>query len=278
MDIATVIKLIKVKDVEGFNKLIESDSSLVKISKKIDNLKDQLETLEGVDYDHKLDEIVDYVSEYIEQKKYLVREKIDIDYMLIRAVRDGDIKLCEFLVGISADINFKHFDVSDAGAIYYYEYSALTEAIERGNYEICEFLIKIGANINEIYKNNYYDDDDYNDDNYGRMRNEFYTPLIYAIMKKDKEISELLITSGANLTIRNHENKTPFMYAIQNKNLEISNILIKYGAYKTMTEKDYKTILSNGWKDLIKQIILQSRKDAFERRKHFLKIREPYNY
>ena len=102
--------------------------------------------------------------------------------------------LVEYFISKKANINYQ----SDNG-------TALSAAVVKHNLEIAQMLLLNNANpdipdINGV------------------------TPLIHAIIFRDKSMINLLISHKADISKPDHEGKTPFEYALTTGNQEIINL------------------------------------------------------
>jgi len=89
---------------------------------------------------------------------------------------------------------------------------ALLDAISRDEHLTAKRLIKAGAPLN------------YQD------RKDHWTPLIYAIYYENGDIAEYLIKAGADVNVRDIQNRTPLMFAAKTGDLTILKMLIDNNA------------------------------------------------
>jgi hypothetical protein len=81
--------------------------------------------------------------------------------------------------------------------------------------------------------------------NHDNKRTVYNTILAYVVGIEWEEITELLLTSGANTEIINYKGNTPLLRSIKNNNMSINNLelLLKFGANVNMVDFDNKTVL-----------------------------------
>jgi hypothetical protein len=174
--------------------------------------------------------------------------------------------MCEFLLENGIDVNAKDCDNN----------TALSYA---KNEDLVELLIKYGADVN-------------NKDKYGMTR------LMKAAREGEKKICELLIKNSADVNATNIDGYTALTFALmdikidkidlyefllklrpygkKNEKIEICELLIEHGGHRKLSEKDYELIQTNGLNYLFEKILIQSRRDAFDRRKHILFYRNKF--
>jgi uncharacterized protein len=119
-----------------------------------------------------------------------------MDGLLLKAVKDNDIKGTEQLIISGVDVNARDTLLNK---------TPLHAASYKGHKEIAELLIARGADINARDSNG-------------------WTPLHEA---SSKEIAELLISFGAEVNARDNYNRTPLSGATT---AELKVLLRKHGA------------------------------------------------
>lgn len=144
---------------------------------------------------------------------------------LMAASSFGDIKIVKLLIQNGADIN-----IDNEG------YTALFEAVRAGNYNIVYFLISLNADINSI------------------EYSSGFSILMSASQEGYLKIVKLLIDKGANIHLRDKNNKNALDYAIkaynQYKSVEDLEWINNYNFNKRLIEYDeIICILKNRLKD-----------------------------
>jgi ankyrin repeat protein len=91
-------------------------------------------------------------------------------------------------------------------------YFSLNRAIADNDIRIVRLVVKMGFNVNS------------------RSGLTSWTPLHFAAANGNKEISELLISGGANLNTKDKDGNTPLEYALTMKHKEVARLLIDRGA------------------------------------------------
>lgn len=109
----------------------------------------------------------------------------------------------------------------------------LLQAVEKNDVERAKLCIKLGANVNAKV---YYDYINYQ----GRNAKDCYTILTYAVGNNCKDITKLLIESGADINLKDDEGNTALMYAAFNGYRDIAESLINAGA-----DMNAKILLNN---------------------------------
>ncbi len=69
------------------------------------------------------------------------------------------------------------------------------------------------------------------------------TPLVYAVLKNNKQLVDLLLRQGANPNIAGKDGITPLMYAVLKSKEELADLLLQHGANLNITDKDGVTPL-----------------------------------
>lgn len=87
----------------------------------------------------------------------------------------------------------------------------LFKACEQGNIETVKNLIDLGVNVNAVYEK------------------VGWTPLMISIIKKNFDIVDLLIKSGADIHFTDDKGNSPFILACLSKNISLITTLIKLG-------------------------------------------------
>ena len=91
---------------------------------------------------------------------------------------------------------------------------SLHEAVTMKNADRVEALLQQGADINEL----------------GRSWYGYGSPLHLAVRDGHQEIAQLLIDSGADVDVRDHNDYTPLHNAAWNGNLDMVKFLVDAGA------------------------------------------------
>ncbi len=135
--------------------------------------------------------------------------------MLLRGVRDGDIKLVQEALDKGANI-----DAQDP----HEGWSALMIAIDENKESIAKLLLDKGAKVNLQPSGN-------------------NSALSLAAMNNNTDITNLLLDKGANINIISRYGFTPLMTAVLNDNLEVARLLIDRGAslYLVNEKRENKT-------------------------------------
>jgi len=136
----------------------------------------------------------------------LSKDEGQANKMLLKAVKNFDVKKVEEALSAGADINAKNV----------YGRTALHIASYHDRKDIAELLIKYGADVNA-------------------KDNDGWTALIYASIYNSKDITKLLIKYGADLNAKDNKGETALMKAssmwTSNKgHKEIAELLINAGA------------------------------------------------
>jgi uncharacterized protein len=100
-------------------------------------------------------------------------------------------------------------------------HTPLILATYRVNIEVAKFLIEKCKNINE--------------------KTDMGTALMAAVVKENKELTELLLLRGADPNLSDNTGLTALMYAAQFKNADLVNMLLKYKADPKIKNQDGKT-------------------------------------
>lgn len=130
----------------------------------------------------------------------------DGDTVLMKAAKLSDVKILKELVSYGAYIN----------NVNIYGENTLMNAVKGGKYENVVFLVNNGVNLNQKEKNiKSFNGHKLESQEKGRIvsADQMYkwrgdTPLMVAVRNKDKNIAEVLISHGADKTLKNGEGKT----------------------------------------------------------------------
>jgi len=162
----------------------------------------------------------------------------ELQKVLFRAAREGNINILKLAIGAGADINSKdsrnwtplmetinYISFSDnfAAARYLIEngadiencdgnkWNALMVAIEKGHDELVSILIeKSPASVNQR-----------------DVRG--YSPLRIAVYERRYEIIRRLVVAGADADLEDHKLDTPLLFAVRNRDFESVRILVEQG-------------------------------------------------
>jgi len=96
--------------------------------------------------------------------------------------------------------------------------SLLRETLEKCDEAVCKQLLAKGANVNA-------------------KDEEGCTPLIWAVLAKNREVVAVLLGHGANVNSKNNQGETPIYWAAMSGDIEIANLLLEKGA--NVNEKDH---------------------------------------
>ncbi len=127
---------------------------------------------------------------------------------------------------LSSMMNLLEHDKDLANAYSSDGFTPLHLAAFFGHMDAARFLVERRANINAIAKNS--------------MK---VTPLHSAVAHNQIEISELLISNGADVNAKQEHNFTPLHGAAQNGNVPLTNLLLRHGAKADVRTSDGKTPL-----------------------------------
>ena len=177
------------------------------------------------------------LTQDIKQLKLALSEisKDDIDFpiksrqstTLYTAIQDGNIEIVNLLIQAGADINFG-FNIENG-------WNSILKAVIARRYDIIELLMKnqamVGihfyafqgnvAKIEELLLENLQSVD---------VINTGLTPLCFAVIGESLESINLLLQKNANINIYTSNYGTPLAIAIRRKNTDIINFLIDSGA------------------------------------------------
>ena len=142
---------------------------------------------------------------------------------LIYAAKNGHTEICKLLIDKGADVNI----------MTGYNQTALIFAIIEDYKEIYELLIENGANINiESYGGGFSESlvKETDDFRITYMGTSDLTPLIFAILKRNKELCAYLISKGADTNFEGEYNFKPLIIASIYGYTDICKLLIENGA------------------------------------------------
>jgi ankyrin repeat protein len=179
---------------------------------------------------------------HVEVVKLLLHHGADVNIFshnkpLHYAAMNGHIEVAQILIAHGADINAKGTDEytplgtavsnlqvdmveyllskgADVNARAIYGCSPLHTAVSKRNIELARLLSEHGANTN--FKCN------------GR------TALIDSVLNDDAEMTEMLLSFGANVNAKDDYENTPLYISCQRNNVEIGGILLANGADPTI--------------------------------------------
>jgi len=187
------------------------------------------QNIESADIDYYLPEKDEYklhlaiVKEFNSEIDDLLKGKIDINYPAIDGVTPLQLaaeyskkEIVEKLIEHNADINLKDK----------YGRSVLHYAVKGNNVDIIDYFLKKGLNINEP-------------DNEGFLPIHFAAK--YASPGSGKSTIEFLLENGANVNAVTNQGNTPLFLAIDGYHTWKAKILIKNGADITIKNKENKT-------------------------------------
>lgn len=171
---------------------------------------------------------------------------------LSHACQTNNIEVVELLLQSGADVNTKDKDFS---------YTPLMFATINGNLDIIKLLIEHGADVNIC--------DQYNEtalilstkhgyehivrflfqhnaDINTQSKRDGQTALFHLIRRNNDystETIEMFLQGGADVNIKDMEDKTPIFYVVKSGNLELFNLLLKYGADINVVSQGNKNLL-----------------------------------
>jgi ankyrin repeat protein len=160
---------------------------------------------------------------------YSDSHRVDISYLLLSAVQNGNLEIAEILVSHGADAN----------AMGYYGRSPLHLAASSGNVEMAKLLVSKGANINTKGENG-------------------APPLLTTIVlmsragfsergcrerEKLKAVAVFLISKGADVNAVNKNDETALHFAAMAHDRELVTLLVSHGARVNFRNKAGETPL-----------------------------------
>ncbi|MDD9139704.1 MAG: ankyrin repeat domain-containing protein [Candidatus Cardinium sp.] len=135
---------------------------------------------------------------------------------LILAIESNDVQKAAALIRDRQNINDTDF----------FGYSPLHYAVKRGKVPIVSLLIKAKVLLNQV------------------STQHGNTPLLLAIETGHKKITSLLLTAGADTTIKNHLGYNALHLAIQHKREDLVQLLLEAAApYNSCTPEGYTPLL-----------------------------------
>jgi len=96
--------------------------------------------------------------------------------------------------------------------------SLLRETLEKCDEAVCKQLLAKGANVNA-------------------RDEEGCTPLIWAVLAKNREVVDVLLAHGADVNCKNNQGETAIYWAAMSGDMGITNLLLEKGA--SVNEKDH---------------------------------------
>ncbi|KAK2724436.1 hypothetical protein QYM36_001072 [Artemia franciscana] len=118
------------------------------------------------------------------------------------AAKRGNLEICQLLVSKGAAIN----------AVGYDGQTALYFAVSKGEISLTKYLLELNANPNL------------------KLRRSRWTPLHYAAMKGDLEISRLLVSNGATIDAFTSDGRTPLCWSVIERKVSMTKYLLEQGA------------------------------------------------
>jgi ankyrin repeat protein len=97
-------------------------------------------------------------------------------------------------------------------------HSAIEELENGGSLEVLTLSLKHGANVN------------------GWDASHQWTPLLMAMLRKNKEAARILLDVGADAGVRGDEGDSPLILCVEDQDCELAAQLLRSGAKKTINE------------------------------------------
>lgn len=135
------------------------------------------------------------------------RERVSGATPLHLATEVDHKEMAELLLGRGADVNARYKQIN---------ITPLQIAASQGNKDLVTLLIAHGADVNARYESNWYKSD--------------WTPLRYAIQNCNTEMIKLLIDNGARLDVTDRRGRNLATVAMYNEDREIVELLLATGA------------------------------------------------
>jgi len=139
------------------------------------------------------------------------RERMSGATPLNLAVETGQKDMAELLLSRGANVNSRYGQIN---------VTPLQIAASQGNKDLAALLIAHGADVNAMYESNWYKSD--------------WTPLRYAIQNGNTEMIKLLIDNGARLDVTDRRGRSLATVAMYNEDREIVELLLTFGANVTI--------------------------------------------
>ncbi|MDE0637541.1 MAG: ankyrin repeat domain-containing protein [Candidatus Poribacteria bacterium] len=153
-----------------------------------------------------------YFERNVDIAKYLIEQGGNVNHdafsegvLLSFAARDGELRFCEYLIDVGADVNHA---MPKGGE------TPLHNAAEANQLSAIDMLIEHGAEVNQRSKSGE------SELEFGPMDGE--TPLHIAAALASVGVIRFLLSQGADKTIRNFSGMSPYDFAVQKNDLKQS--------------------------------------------------------